>query len=393
MRIHGNLVFSCTNLFTATAIYIDDTGKPASGKTTVAWPVAPDAIAYSYPYVISLHAAKQQMEIRNPATQTLIQTIPIPGVTILHVPPPGVSLSHAGRLFYVASPTHVYKMGTVDYETQVNQLVDAGQLDEAISLLEQLESVLLDSKEERIREIRMLKAETLFRKRKFKDSMELFDSLSAPPERVIRLYPKSIAGDLAVLDEEQAHSVHGETEELKEDKRDGEESKSESEGEEAASEGDKTSVKEARNEVSKGEDVEDEVEPEGIDNASAPTTIVEGESQTAAVTEAPVRKSVDTASIFSGRSKMTLTSDATRDGVIDNKPLGKYPRRRFAFQLLTCCRRQGSHTLRKRAHNIPRRYSSPVVEVPRSKRPSKASPRCSTLTRYPNWCFKRSLRH
>src|SRR5690606_27009620 len=142
--------------------------------------------------------------------------IPISGVTILHVPPPGVSLSHAGRLFYVASPTHVYKMGTVDYESQINQLVEVGQLDEAISLLEQLESVLVDGKEERIREIKMLKAETLFRKRRFRESMGIFAEVSAPPERAIRLYPESIAGELAAVEEEHTASQNGDVEHVEE---------------------------------------------------------------------------------------------------------------------------------------------------------------------------------
>lgn len=90
-------------------------------------------------------------------------------------------------------------MNTADYETQIKQLVDGEYLDEAISLLEILENVLLkDRKEEKLREVQMLKAERLFEKRKYRDSMDLFTKVSAPPERAIRLFPRVIAGDLSV---------------------------------------------------------------------------------------------------------------------------------------------------------------------------------------------------
>lgn len=90
-------------------------------------------------------------------------------------------------------------MSTADYETQIKQLVDGEHLDEAISLLEILENVLLkDRKEEKLREVQILKAERLFEKRKYRDSMNLFTKVSAPPERAIRLFPRVIAGDLSV---------------------------------------------------------------------------------------------------------------------------------------------------------------------------------------------------
>lgn len=104
-------------------------------------------------------------------------------------------------------------MSTADYETQIKQLVDGEHLDEAISLLEILESVLLkDRKEEKLREVQMLKAERLFEKRKYRDSMDLFTKVSAPPERAIRLFPRIIAGDLSVCEtnkneEESAESA------------------------------------------------------------------------------------------------------------------------------------------------------------------------------------------
>jgi hypothetical protein len=121
---------------------------------------------------------------------------------MLHVPPPNVSLVHAGKLFYVASPMQVWRMGATDYETQINNLIEAGQLDEAIRLLEMLESVLLnESKEEKLREVKMLKAQKLFERGKYEVSMALFGEVSAPPDRVIKLFPPVIAGELSIWPE------------------------------------------------------------------------------------------------------------------------------------------------------------------------------------------------
>ena len=99
-------------------------------------------------------------------------------------------------------------MTAADYEKQIKQLVEGEHLDEAISLLEILESVLLkDSKEEQLREVQMLKAERLFEKRKYQESMDLFTKVSAPPERVIRMFPRVIAGDLSICEGTTSDSV------------------------------------------------------------------------------------------------------------------------------------------------------------------------------------------
>ncbi|KAI5819829.1 vacuolar sorting protein 39 domain 2-domain-containing protein [Pyronema omphalodes] len=190
-------------------LFINTEGKPLD-RAPIQWPTPPDAIAYSYPYLISLNTTKQQIEVRNPTTRTLLQNINLPNVAYLHVPPPNVALQHAGKLFFVASPTEVWRMGSTDYETQINDLVEAGQLDEAIRLVETLESVLLkENKEQRLREVQMLKAQRLFEKRKYEESMALFAQVSAPPERVVRLFPKEVAGDISNWSDE-GHESDGE---------------------------------------------------------------------------------------------------------------------------------------------------------------------------------------
>ncbi|KAL2261199.1 hypothetical protein VTK26DRAFT_4581 [Humicola hyalothermophila] len=185
-------------------LFINDSGK-ALEKRQIPWQAAPEAIGYSYPYILALQApAKGNLEVRNPDTLSLLQTVSLPGAAALHFPPPTVSLAHAGKGFHVLSDRVVWKMDATDYDSQVDELVKSGKLDEAISILNMLEDALLKNKTQTMREVKMQKAELLFRQKKYRESMDLFneDEVNAPPERVLKLFPKSIAGELSGIEEE-----------------------------------------------------------------------------------------------------------------------------------------------------------------------------------------------
>ncbi|KAM7187913.1 hypothetical protein V8F20_010782 [Naviculisporaceae sp. PSN 640] len=189
------------------SLFINDSGK-AIEKRQVPWQAAPEAIGYSYPYILALQPpAKGSLEVRNPDTLSLLQTIALPGAAALHFPPPTVSLVHKGKGFHVLSDRAVWKMDATDYDFQVEELVANGNYDEAISILNMLEDALLKDKTETMREVKMLKAELLFKQKKYRESMDLFneDGVHAPPERVLKLYPKIIAGDLSGVVEEEEH--------------------------------------------------------------------------------------------------------------------------------------------------------------------------------------------
>ena len=174
-------------------------GNPLE-KRQVPWQAAPEGIGYSYPYILALqNPAKGSLEVRNPDTLSLLQIIELPGAANMHFPPPTVSLAHAAKGFHVSSERAVWKMDATDYDTQVQELVDMNRFDEAISVLDMLEDALLKDKSGALREVKMRKAEALFRQRKFRTSLDLFneDDVHAPPERVLKLYPKVIAGDLS----------------------------------------------------------------------------------------------------------------------------------------------------------------------------------------------------
>ncbi|KAI0535920.1 SPX domain-containing protein [Xylaria digitata] len=187
------------------SLFIDTEGKPLE-KRQVPWQSAPESIGYSYPYILALQPpTKGSLEVRNPETLNLLQTIELAGAAQLHFPPPTVSLAHAGKGFHISSDRVVWKMDATDYDTQVQELIEKAQFDEAISVLSMLEDALLKDKIGLTREVKMLKAETLFKHRKFRQSLDLFneDDVHAPPERVLRLYPRVIAGELSVENEEE----------------------------------------------------------------------------------------------------------------------------------------------------------------------------------------------
>lgn len=186
--------------------FIDIEGN-SLGRRQIPWSHAPSDIGYSYPFLLALHdSSKGVLEVRNPETLSLLQSIPLPSASLLHIPQPSISLAHAGKGFLVASDRIIWRMEALSYDTQIDALVEKGYLDEAISLANMLEDALLTDKYGRLRSIKLEKAQTLFSLQKYLESMELFTEISAPPETVIRLYPRLIAGDLSSIPEDQEGS-------------------------------------------------------------------------------------------------------------------------------------------------------------------------------------------
>ena len=189
------------------------------GRRQIPWAVAPEAVGYSYPYLLALQATKGTLEVRNPETLTLLQTISLPHASQIYISQPNISLAHAGKGFLVISERCIWRMGALQYDSQIDALVDHGRLDEAISLLGMLEDALLKDKDGRLREIKMLKAQWLFDLRRYRESLDLFTEVSAPPDRVIRLFPPIIAGhissqsDLQSHDEKDGNSEKGQSDE------------------------------------------------------------------------------------------------------------------------------------------------------------------------------------
>jgi hypothetical protein len=181
-------------------------GKPLE-KRQVPWALAPEAIGYSYPYLLGLQPPEKGMlQIRNPTTLTLLQSVAVPSAMILHVPQPNISLAHAGKGFLVASDRVIWRMNALPYHTQLAELAEKQRFDEAISLLELLEDTLIDDKAGRIREMMTQKATSLFHQQKYRPALDLFTEAGTSPDRVIALYPRSIAGDLSSIPDEASET-------------------------------------------------------------------------------------------------------------------------------------------------------------------------------------------
>lgn len=187
--------------------FIDVDGQ-SLGRRQIPWSHAPAEIGYSYPFLLALHdSTKGVLEVRNPETLSLLQSIPLPAAKILHIPQPNISLAHAGKGFLVASDRIIWRMEALNYDTQIDSLTEKGYLDEAISLIEMLEDALLRDKPGRLRAAKLEKAQSLFALQRYRESLDLFTEVSAPPESVIRLYPPLIAGGLS--DDQQEPGVNG----------------------------------------------------------------------------------------------------------------------------------------------------------------------------------------
>ena len=197
------------------SLFADTEGNPLE-KRQVPWALAPEAVGYSYPYLLALQPPeKGALQIRNPDSLSLLQTLAVPNAAILHVPQPNISLAHAGKGFLVASDRVIWRMSALPYDTQLQELVAKQKFDEAISLLNLLEDTLIDDKAGKIREMMILKGMMLFEERKYRPALDLFTDAEAPPERVIKLYPESVAGHLSSRSDEAEADV--DTEDVVED--------------------------------------------------------------------------------------------------------------------------------------------------------------------------------
>ncbi|KAK4506849.1 hypothetical protein PRZ48_000582 [Zasmidium cellare] len=182
-------------------LFVNTDGN-ALEKRQVPWALAPEAIGYSYPYLLALNPPeKGTLQIRNPDTLSLLQTISVPGATILHVPQPNISLAHAGKGFLVSSDRTIWRMNALSYDSQLTELVERQRFDEALSLLNLLEDTLIEDKSGRVREVMIQKAIALFHQQKYMPALDLFTDAEASPDRVIALYPKSIACELSTVEE------------------------------------------------------------------------------------------------------------------------------------------------------------------------------------------------
>ncbi|KAI9010949.1 CNH domain-containing protein [Phycomyces nitens] len=173
------------------SIFLGLDGTPTR-KVGIEWSGFPEQIGYSYPYVIAI--LPKHVEVRNIQTLALVQQIELSSARFLN----------QGKLVYVASSSQIWRLTPFSFSTQIDQLVDKHEYEEAVSLLDQIDAVLIDNKEEKLKAIRTAYGHDLFHRGEYDTALNLFQELNTPPAHVIRLYPEMISGSLSMsrLDDE-----------------------------------------------------------------------------------------------------------------------------------------------------------------------------------------------
>ncbi|CAO3677740.1 unnamed protein product [Rhizopus microsporus] len=178
------------------SIFLGLDGTPTR-KVGIEWSGAPEQIGYSYPYVIAI--LPKHVEVRNIQTLSLVQHIDLANTRFLN----------QGKLVYVASTSQIYRLTPYSFSSQVDQLVEKQEYKEAVSLLDQIDAVLVQDKEAKLTSIRTAYAHDLFRHGEYDKALELFQELDTSPEEVISLYPDMIAGHLAKKEEDENSNHDG----------------------------------------------------------------------------------------------------------------------------------------------------------------------------------------
>ncbi|KAG0231170.1 Vacuolar morphogenesis protein 6 [Actinomortierella wolfii] len=175
------------------SISIGVDGQPRR-KVGIEWSSTPEELGYSYPYAVAI--LSRQIEIRNIETRALVQSVEMPHARLLT----------QGKLLYIASQSEVWRLIPNSFHQQVDELVQKEEYEEAISLINQIDPVLLDESKDTLNRIKNQYAHHLFRTHKYEDALSLFLELDVAPEEVIALYPAIISSHLSAKDLEPSPS-------------------------------------------------------------------------------------------------------------------------------------------------------------------------------------------
>ncbi|KAF9438235.1 Vam6/Vps39-like protein [Entomortierella beljakovae] len=153
-------------------------------KTGIEWSGTPEELGYSYPYAVAI--LPRHVEIRNIETRTLVQSAEMHHARLLT----------QGKLLYIASSTEVWRLIPYSFPQQIDELVQKEEYHEAISLINQIDPVLLDENVDTLGQTKKLYAHHLFRTHHYEEALSLFLELNASSVDVIALYPAVISGHL-----------------------------------------------------------------------------------------------------------------------------------------------------------------------------------------------------
>lgn len=240
LQIDGGEVLVCRDTM---GVFLSEDGKPTR-RDGIEWPAIPEEVGFIKPYVFSILPASTStskqapsfplLQVRSASTLVAVQTLPFPPllepqVSNKNASTPAASApttrlsrlaghaptvrlltpSTGGKppLYVTVTPTErgamerdgcsIWCLEMKSWGKQIDELVDAEEFQEALALLNSIDDVLLEDKEERRVYIEALYAVSLFAVGKFDEAIEHFIELETNPARVIALYPMEISGSLA----------------------------------------------------------------------------------------------------------------------------------------------------------------------------------------------------
>ncbi|KAG0343692.1 Vam6/Vps39-like protein [Podila humilis] len=164
-------------------------------KHGIEWSGTPVELGYSYPYAVAI--LPRQIEIRNIETRALVQSADMPQARLLT----------QGKLLYIASSTEVWRLIPNSFPQQLDELVQKEEYEEAISLINQIEPVLLDESVDTLGRIKKMYAHHLFRTHRYEEALSMFLDLNVRAVEVIALYPAVISSHLPPLSTEINETV------------------------------------------------------------------------------------------------------------------------------------------------------------------------------------------
>ncbi|KAJ7123344.1 vacuolar sorting protein 39 domain 2-domain-containing protein [Mycena filopes] len=216
-----------------------DAGPSRPGS--IEWPAPPEEIAFVKPYIFSVLPpgsisppfSKPGVEPSGTAPQSAItpttvvqirssisllptQTLSFPfthsvsASSTMNAIVRLMTASSAGKspLFLVTTPTDraaattegstIWQFKMKSWDTQIDELVAAGQYADALTLLDTIDLIALADKEQRATQIRGLNAVSQFRASQFDTAIDTLIALDVNPAKVVALYPEAVAGRLSV---------------------------------------------------------------------------------------------------------------------------------------------------------------------------------------------------
>ncbi|KAJ2744641.1 Vacuolar morphogenesis protein 6 [Coemansia sp. BCRC 34301] len=147
------------------------------------------------------------VEVRNIGTQALVQQL-----CLAEEAPTQVFNGAGGKQVWAVGRHTVWRLLPAPIQQQVEDVLAAGQYDEALSLVARSDSILESEKEDLTVKIRWLRARWLFRDQaKYEEALSELTDLGATPTEAIALCPERIAGELA--EEASDADIDGEADE------------------------------------------------------------------------------------------------------------------------------------------------------------------------------------